>query len=163
MTDIALRNIEGMLDLLVSGDDLLADEGLESACALSLYCERLADESDILPDGETDRRGWWGDQFSPTPNDTTGSKLWMLWRAPRTQATLQAARRYCEQSLQWLVDDGVAARIAVETSFDSIANLAHSSDTTDYALVIAVAVTKPDGTTENFRFAYQWQQQAEKH
>jgi phage gp46-like protein len=163
MTDIALQWIDGEGDTRVNGADLLLDEGLETAVILSLFCDARAESSDVLPDGETHRRGWWGDQFSTAINDRTGSKLWMLWREKRVAATARRAQQYGEESLAWMKDDGIAESVSVAAFFESIAVLTGSAARPyEYALVLEVRITKPDGTRESFRFAKQWQEQAEK-
>jgi phage gp46-like protein len=163
MTDVALRWIDGEADVVVDRADLLAEEGLETAVLLSLFLDARAEPSDQLPNASDGRRGWWGDQFSEVANDRIGSKLWLLVRAKRENETLERARRYSEEALAWMTDDGIASTIAVETSFVSIAELT-ASDVRPYefALVIYVQVTKPDGMREAFRFAWQWQKQSEK-
>lgn len=161
MTDIALRWIDSTADLDLQLGDLLLDEGLQTAVILSLFCDARAEDSDVLPEGETQRRGWWGDQFG-LPADRTGSKLWMLWREKRVPATLQRAQRYCEQALQWLVDDGVADSVVIACEFVSMADLTHSGvNPHEFALVIDAQINKPDGV-EHFRFARQWQAQFDK-
>lgn len=163
MTDIALKWIDTEADAALNGADLLLDEGLETAIIISLACDRRADDSDQLPEGETQRRGWWGDAFAADPNDRTGSKLWMLWREKRTQETLQRARAYVLEALQWLIDDGVSSTIDCATSFVSIAELTSSNVMPhEFALVIELKVHKPDGSSESFRFAYHWQKQLQR-
>lgn len=159
MTDLALRWIDGAADVVVSGADLLTDETLYTAVVLSLFCEARASKADVLPEGETARRGWWGDQFAPDAGDNTGSKLWLLLREKRVPQTLSRAKVYAEESLQWMLDDGVASAVTVATSFQSIATLTHSSALPhEWVLVLEVSIDKPTGTQESFRFAYQWQQ-----
>lgn len=160
MTDIALRWVDGKGDVSVSAGDLLMEGGLQSAVMLSLFMDARAEDADVLPDGETDRRGWWGDQFAQEDNDRIGSKLWLLWREKRVPETLRRAQQYAEQALAWLKGDGVATAVTVTTAFATLAELTGSANDQDHALVIEVNIDKPDGTRESFRFAYQWQQQA---
>ena len=54
----------------------------------------------------------------------------------KTRNTLGLARRYALDALQWLIDDGVAARDARATPRGSARNL----------IGIAIAIVKPDGT-----------------
>lgn len=160
MTDVALKWVDGSADVMLAGADLLADDGLETAVLISLFCDARADSADELPEPNGKRRGWWGDQFSDARGDRTGSKLWLLWRAKRTAETLERARQYCVDALQWMIADGVAASVTVATSFISIAVLTGSGVNPDeYALVIEPKITQPDGSQVSFRFAYQWDQQ----
>jgi phage gp46-like protein len=160
MTDIALKWIDAEPDAVVNGADLLRDDGLESAVIISLACDARADENDQLPIGEPSRRGWWGDQFSDAANDRTGSKLWLLWREPRNAQTLERAKGYCEVALRWMIDDGVASSIECVTSFHSVAELTSTDVRSDlFALLMEIAIKKPDGGRETFRFARQWADQ----
>jgi phage gp46-like protein len=57
-------------------------------------------------------------------NDRIGSRLWLLARAKLTLTTVQRAQDYAEEALQWLIDDGVAARIAVRAERQGLSTLA---------------------------------------
>ena len=93
----------------VVGD--VTDELLR-AVIISLFTWRRARKDDAAA-AEGQRMGWWGDAFAVNANDRIGSRLWLLARAKRTDATLASARGYAQEALQWLVDDGVALRIDV--------------------------------------------------
>lgn len=113
-TDIALIWNQDRLttDIAVARGDLVTDAGLETAFTVSLLTDRLAEPGDVIPDG-SDRRGWWGDAGEQYP---IGSRLWLLSRAVLTQATLNAARDYALEALQWAVDDGVVGALDVVAS-----------------------------------------------
>lgn len=104
-------------DWSIAGGDLLADDGLDTAVAISLWTDRLADADDVLPDGSGDRRGWWGDAYlAPLANgqpDRIGSRLWLLARALQSLEAARQAQAYVQEALRWLVDDGVAAGVTV--------------------------------------------------
>lgn len=91
---------------LAAGGDLDTGDDLANAVLLSLFTDRPALPDDVLPDGTTDRRGWWGDR-------DLGSRLWLLERAKQTEETRRRAEDYATEALQWLIDDGVVARFAV--------------------------------------------------
>src|SRR5688572_23031344 len=115
--DIAIaQGSDYEFDLTFRLGDFKADEGLETAVLISLLTDRRC-EPEELPDPETDRRGWWGDLFADVEADQIGSKLWLLDRTKQSQETLNAAQEYAEDSLEWLLEDGVAASVTVETSF----------------------------------------------
>ncbi len=163
MTDVALQWADGVADSSVAADDLLAEEGLQTAVVLSLFCHRRAESNDQLPPGETQRRGWWADAFASDISDRTGSKLWLLWREKRTDETLQRAKKYCEEALAWLIEDGVASTVVVATSWASIAALTGSGvNPHEYALVIELEIVRPTGTHESYRYAYNWDRQIQK-
>lgn len=163
MSDAALVWLDSEADLALDGADLLLESGLETAVIVSFFCDRRADVTDVLPDVEGGRRGWWGDLFSDAENDRTGSRLWLLSREKRTQETLERARQYALEALAWMIEDEIAASVAVATSFVSLADLGGSGlNPHEFALLLDVTISKPDGTRESFRYAYQWTQQLMK-
>jgi phage gp46-like protein len=69
-----------------------------------------------------DRRGWWADMPLPLASasaagDLIGSRLWLLSRRKVTEQTRLDAMAYTQEALQWLIDDGIAARIDVSALF----------------------------------------------
>lgn len=91
---------------------LASSEPLVRAVIVSLFTWRRANPDDALP-AEL-RMGWWGDNFATVQNDRIGSRLWLLGRSKLLADTVAQAKAYAEEALQWLIDDGVAARIDVE-------------------------------------------------
>lgn len=77
---------------------------LQNAVVISLFTDARC-EQDELPQGETDRRGYYGD-FELPQGESLGSKLWTLKREKVIPKTINRARDYATQALQWLVDDG---------------------------------------------------------
>lgn len=101
------------------------DYGLRTAVLLSLFCDRLAEPSDELPDARVpatlpDRRGYWADFLSPLGSqDRWGSRLWQLrGRALQPQRTPARARTYALEALQWIRQLGIGT-VDVETSIPS--------------------------------------------
>jgi len=101
---------------LVAGD-LERGHELETAILVSLFTDRIAHADDVIPDGTTDRRGWWGDGDPQLADSPLGSRLWLLDRAKQTEAVRLRARDYIVEALQWLIDDGVVARFDVTTEW----------------------------------------------
>lgn len=87
-------------------DDLLR------SVIISLFTWRRANKDDET-DGQ--KMGWWADAFARAQNDKIGSRLWLLSRAKMTNDTVNRAREYAQEALQWMKDDGVALRIDVAT------------------------------------------------
>jgi len=144
--DVRLEVINGELDVAVgTNGDLLADDGLRTAVALSLLSDRRARADDTLPDGTTDRRGWWADALADRQGDQFGSRLWLLSREKDLEEVRRRAEGYARESLQWLLDDRVAADIEVEAR-------TVGSD----RLLIDVAVIRGDGTRLAEQFDYVW-------
>ena len=140
-------------DWSLADGDLQSGQDLETACLVSLFTDRLATPDFVPTDGTSDRRGWWADLYSDQP---LGSNLWQLDRSKKTRDTLGLAKRYAEDALQWLIDDGVARSVFVDTRWlgnaVAVGNLSASS-----MLGIAIAITKPDGSLTRFVYGWAWE------
>jgi phage gp46-like protein len=114
--DLALTSTPNgtTFDLALDGYDLASEQGLRSAVLVSLFTDRRAAADDEIPDGTNDRRGSWMDSYPAVARDQMGSRLWLLARAKELPDTLERARAYTLEALQWLIDDGVAAAVNVE-------------------------------------------------
>jgi phage gp46-like protein len=99
--------------VVTESESLETDEGLQTAVLLSLLTWCRADGEDPVSD-PTDLRGWWGDSFADTEGDRFGSKLWIVQNMPASAETLALAKKYTEEALQWMLDDGLVADISVE-------------------------------------------------
>lgn len=119
MSDIrsVFLGLEQGVDYALAALGLELDDSLETAVIMSLFTDRRAEDDDRLPFGESDRRGWWGDAYADVPSRKIGSRLWLLEREKQLPEVLVRAREYALEALQWLVDDGRAARVDVEASF----------------------------------------------
>ena len=121
-----------------------AAQPLVRAVIMSLFTWRRANPDDVLPGDQ--RMGWWGDTFAAQSNDRIGSRLWLLSRSTLTPETINRAREYAQEALQWLVDDGVAARVEVEAERQGL-----------QVLALAVRIYKTDGTVPaDIRFTDVW-------
>lgn len=118
---------------------------LHTAIMLSLFCDRRASDDDEIPAADGDRRGWWADQFGAIEGDEYGSRLWLLDRSKLTNRTVELAKRYAEEALEWLVDDGVADSVSVSVTALPIGS----------RLEIDVTVTRPNGVEEKYAFAWE--------
>ena len=118
MTDIATVVMpDGSLDWMMDGPDLASDNGLQTSIIISYFTDGLAEADDVIPDGTGDRRGSWVDLplDAGAADDHIGSRLWLLQRALATTATALRGREYCIEALAWMIEDGVAADVAVTT------------------------------------------------
>lgn len=111
--DIALtyNSDIGGLDISLAGADLAADYSLGTTIMLSLLCDSTAQSHEVSTG--IDRRGWWADVFAENSGDEFGSRLWLLEREKVLPETVQRARRYVREALQWMLDDGLATDVAV--------------------------------------------------
>ena len=141
MTDIALSwNADAWgADIALAGGDLAADSGLRTAILLSLFLNAPAKPDDVLPAG-SDRQGWWGDSLAQTPGDITGSRLWLLAREKQLASVLTRAQAYAAEALQWLIDDAIAASVAVG-----------ATNPAPGVLALSITITRPsDPTRETY-------------
>lgn len=151
MSDIRLAwdPEKGFADFAIVENDLESDEGLETSVFISLFTKRRAEDSDQLPGGQTSLQGWWADSFASVQGDKIGSRLWLLAREKSTSTVLRLAQEYAAESLQWMVDDRVAASFEV-----SVASLPLESGRN--MLVISVNVVRPTGEAALYRYQYNW-------
>ncbi len=112
------QDINVSIDGQTVSTGMVQADPLVRAVVISLFSWRRANQDDDLPSG--DRFGWWGDTFATELNDRIGSRLWLLSRAKLTNETLTRAEGYVREALQWMIDDGVAARVDVEVEREGI-------------------------------------------
>jgi phage gp46-like protein len=146
--DIYIRwdNANAIGDWTLATGDLQTGQDLETSCLVSLFTDKLATPDFTPTDGTTDLRGWWADPYNDQP---LGSNLWQLERAKKTRDTLGLAQRYAADALRWLIDDGVAASVTVNTSW-----LGAGAST---LLGIAILITRPNGSATRFTFGWAWE------
>ena len=124
-----------------------AHSSLEQFVWLSLFSNARAHDDDVLPDG-ADRGGWWGDTYAAP--DTFGSRLWLLDRAVVTQDAILRAADYAREALAWLVTDGLAVAVDVQTARFAGAG-------SGAGISLRVTVTRGDQTpAEVYKFANIW-------
>jgi phage gp46-like protein len=135
----------GFSDINMIGPLLETGHDLETAILISFWSDHVADPGDSLPvDTNKDPRGWWADTYEAP--DEIGSKLWQVFNRPRNQDTLNFAGDCATKALQWLIDDGVAASVAVAPSFYGSGGIA-----------TVTTVTAPDGSVT--KFSHVWGQE----
>lgn len=140
MSDLMITWIDGEPDLAFEDGDLVGDDSLEPAVAVSLFTDARALASDELPDGTTNRRGFWGDSLFPEAG-AMGSRLWLQSRGKETSDELQRAYDFDLEALQWLLDGGDASALDVTVTAPERGAIQHQiSITTD-------AVPAPDVIT----------------
>lgn len=94
------------------------EDTLATAVILSLFTDRRAGRDDALPLNQDDRRGWVGDEFmGAEQGDQWGSALWLCFAGKADDSVLERARFAAQESLAWLIRDGIAARVEVTTQW----------------------------------------------
>jgi phage gp46-like protein len=148
MTDIALswsnEIWRGDWSLAADGT-LVSDNDLETAVLLSIFTDRTALPDDDIPDKGT-IRGWWADTYRRYP---LGSRLWLLWREKQTETTRRRAEEYTRESLQWMIDAGVARTVGVRCTWIAMG-----------FLEMLIDITPPGGDRRTWRYPLPWAQMA---
>lgn len=121
---------------------LLADHDLKTAALISLFTWRRAKADDVLPEPNATRKGCWIDAIS---GRAMGSRLWLLQREKQLQEVVERAREYAEESLDWLVDDGVCESVEVVCEIVATG-----------VLGMQVIFTRDLNTTVKFQFEFAW-------
>ena len=119
------------------------EDPLVRAVIVSLFTWRRARPDDTT---EGPRMGWWGDTTSAVTNDRIGSRLWLLAREKVLPATINRAREYARESLEWLIEDGLASRVEV----------AAERRGTD-GIALAATIYRSDGRPLVLRFDDLWE------
>lgn len=133
-------------DIALESGELLADNGLQTALLLALFCDARATPEELERAGLDDPRGWWGDALGEVEGDEYGSKLWLLAREKETPETLQRAREFCELALAFLVADGIAQSVSVAASWKARG-----------VLSLVVEIQRPNLPRERFAFVWELQ------
>ena len=111
----------------VAGSEMLAvyslalEDSLQTAVILSLFTDARALPDDKLPPGQTDRRGWVGEEFMTPADGSTfdaradawGSRLWLCHTGKIGGDALELARFTAQEAMAWMVRDGIASRVSV--------------------------------------------------
>ena len=141
------KGFEFDFDWALDGAGLEAEDGLQTAVLLSLFTDKRAAPGESLPDGSSDRRGWFGDNLADVEGDRIGSYLWLLDREKQTSAVLQRVRQYAREALQWLIDDDVVLSVEVNAEWVGTGMLG-----------LEVVVTRSDKGISRFQFERFWSQ-----
>lgn len=114
--DLDLNTDAGYYDISFTNGDFTKLGGFDTALQISLMVERRASESEMKAPER--RRGWCGNEANGFDDFEYGSKLWLLEQARATQTTLNNAKTYTQDALQWLIDDGHLDLIRVDTEYN---------------------------------------------
>lgn len=133
-------------------NDLATTKSWLPAVLVSLFTDARASADDPLPDPSSDdRRGWWGDSLNTTlPGDRVGSKLWLLEREKNINTALKRAKTYVEESLAWMVAEGIAKSVKAETEAQT------TKDSGTIILAFRVTIIEPDGAVTPLKFEQEW-------
>ena len=144
-TAIIWNNETGRGDIEITSAGLRQDDGLETMVLQILFTDARADESDVLPDGTSDRRGWPGDTFADEP---WGSKLWLLDRSKLTTDVRNKAVTYAQTALDAHLKPDYASNILVTGAIPQF-----------QMLQLNIAITRPDGSETSMTINQRWEVQ----
>ena len=133
----------GYGDWVIADGALASSDDLASALMISLFSDRQANADDVIPDGTTNRRGWWGDQGQDV---ALGSRLWLLSRSVLDDDVSKLAVLYAQEALQWLIDDEVAQDVTVTAAQND-----------SKTLLLSVTVTRKTGS-QSYQYGWAWNQ-----
>jgi len=102
-------------DLEVGEQDFGTVDGLETAIAVLLFTDARATPEDVQD--PTKRRGWLGNVLRETE---LGGMLWLWSQIKNTQEMQNKIQVWAEQSLQPLIDDGLASEIIVDVAQEGV-------------------------------------------
>lgn len=121
----------GQCDLTFDGDDALV-----SAVLISLFSWRRGAPEEADETGN--RYGWWA--------GTIGSRLWTIRREKILPTLVPRVRDIFQEALQWLLDDGVATSLELQTE------LRGGDD-----LYVAIGIIRDGRKVAALQFANVWQ------
>jgi phage gp46-like protein len=131
--------------LLESKEDFELDHGLENAVLISLGSDRRASRDDEISDGSTDPRGFWADSIMGV---TVGSRLWSLDRSKLTPQNIRLFEQFCEEALNWMLEDKICDGVSVTATRVGI-----------NGLQVNISVTRRNMPPVSFAYYYNWQAQ----
>ena len=112
MQDLLIKSDDyGIYDIQVSGSDFESAEGFETAIPVSLFTDARAPAVQVQE--AKNRRGWTGNIRSIDIGRELGGLLWILDQSRITEDTLNFARSFAQDSLQWLLDDSLARSVEI--------------------------------------------------
>lgn len=133
-------------DVILGNGDLEREEGLGTAVLMSLFSDRLADDSDNYDNN--DKKGWWADALLPDEGDLIGSRLYLLDRAKTLPNTEVKAKEYIYEALEWMIDDGIAEEVEIDTfTF---------GESWNKRLGAVIKIYRTSGNLEQFKFNDLW-------
>lgn len=138
--DAKLTQTGSLYDIAIDPEtgDLALTDAMDTALIVSIFSDARATAAEVQQAGR--RRGWIGDVSSDVPERIFGSKLWLLEQSPLTSVTESQARDYVAQSLAWLVEDGAATDVSVD------------SNVSGGNIDLAIDITAVDGVTSSLFF-----------
>ena len=112
--DVLIKpDVTGAYDIQINSSsiDFASAEGFETAIATSYFTDARA--SAVQVQEAQNRRGWVGNILYLDNGREVGGMLWTLDQARITEDTLNFAKQFAMDCLQWITDDNVAQSVYV--------------------------------------------------
>ncbi len=108
--DAVLERLDGgIYDIKFDFDgDIETADFFDTAIIVSIMSDRRANEAEVRDASK--RRGWIGDEVREDGH-LIGSTLWLFQQSRLTRSTMNAVEDSIRESLQWMVEDGIAEAI----------------------------------------------------
>lgn len=126
--DVKLIPTEDGGDILFVDGQPVMDQGLETATYISLFTAR----------------GWWGNAVVDA-DEQIGANLEELFKNTITNKTRQDSEQAVRDALQWMIDQGVAKSIEVESRIPSVGRLE-----------LSITITEPGKDSLSSRYMLNW-------
>lgn len=125
--DVLIKSdAQGLYDIQIDGADFASARGFETAIPTSFFTDSRA--SAVQVQQAELRRGWAGNLLYLDDGRELGGLLWILDQARLTADTINFAKSFAQDSLQWLIDDGLARSIKITVVRDGGRSIKISTD-----------------------------------
>jgi phage gp46-like protein len=144
--DIAMiPSTNGDADIAIVNDDILIDDGLETAVYISLFTDMRDPAS-----SDSNKHGYWGDTLglNPFADSPLGSLLWEYSRVVIDTDIVNAVKTACKNSLQWMITDGIAESVSVTSEKQG-----------NNAYIFDISIKKPGSTGPGYLYRINWEAQ----
>lgn len=138
-----VRKDDGLFDLQVSNNVLETVDGFETAIIVSLLTDARAPSSAVQTPSR--RRGWVGNVLNAASGRQLGSRLWLYKQARLTDAVLNNITVAAQESLNWMIEDGIAKSVAATALKNDLRSV-----------TVNIVITTVKGKEE--RYAVLWRQ-----
>jgi len=119
MQDVLIKSdSNGIYDIQIDGSNFASSEGFETVIPTSYFSDSRA--STVQVQKAKDRRGWVGNILSVDIDRELGGLLWTLDQARITEDTLNFVKSFAQDSLQWLLDDGIARGVQITVEREGV-------------------------------------------
>lgn len=146
MSDLALyRRSSGDFDLAFDEDkgDLLTSDSLENAVVISIGTYARERKLGKVANLKPNVGGWWGDALSEKGN--LGGYLYEAFPGKLTDVTARSVENLVNESLAWMVEDGVANSVGCKTEIAA-----------EETMNITVTIQRPDGGNDTYAYEIKW-------